>query len=122
MSYQEKDTFKKALWQYCIDHSKLQPNGYYGILFYVKDYSDLERRIKGRIAGFSRYNISEKETSSAALKAKWEKIESFYHACRKWEKKVLRIKAEIKQGRNITKKIALYCYIKLKKYLFYENT
>lgn len=65
MEYEEKQKLKQAFWQYCIDHSKIQDNGYMGILFYVKDREDFFRRILARMNGFSRYDIEEKETRSA---------------------------------------------------------
>ena len=61
-----KKTFTKAqedaLWQYFIDHSKIQPNGYFGILFYVKNVDDFWRRLFYRSSGeYIRYDIEEKE-------------------------------------------------------------
>ena len=61
-----KKTFTKtqedALWQYFIDHSRIQPNGYLGILFYVKNVDDFWRRLFYRSFGeYIRYDIEEKE-------------------------------------------------------------
>lgn len=50
-----------ALWQYCMDHSMLQPNGYWGIQFYVRDVDDLWRRVYARYSGdYHRYEVEEK--------------------------------------------------------------
>lgn len=63
-------TFKRSfskeqedgIWQYIIDHSKVQPNGYLGIQFYVKDLDDFWRRVYARARGdFARYDKLEKE-------------------------------------------------------------
>lgn len=61
-----KKTFTKeqeeALWQYFIDHSKIQPNGYFGILFYVKNLDDFWKRLFYRYSGeYIRYDVEEKQ-------------------------------------------------------------
>jgi len=64
--YEFKRTFTQkqedALWQYFMDHSKLQPNGYWGIMFYIQDVDDFWRRVHARYMGdFARYDVLEKE-------------------------------------------------------------
>lgn len=50
-----------ALWQYFIDHSRLQKNGYLGIMFYITDIDDFWRRVYARYTGdFQRYDKLEK--------------------------------------------------------------
>lgn len=61
-----KKTFTQAqedaLWQYFIDHSQIQPNGYLGIQFYIKNVDDFWRRLYYRYSGeYIRYDIEEKE-------------------------------------------------------------
>ena len=61
-----KKTFTKeqeeALWQYFIDHSMIQPNGYLGIQFYVKNVDDFWKRLYFRYSKeYIRYDIEEKE-------------------------------------------------------------
>ena len=56
---------ERDLWQYFMDHSKMQPNGYWQILFYVKDVNDFWRRLHYRHTGeFKRYDIVEKQAIS----------------------------------------------------------
>lgn len=44
-----------------IDHSQIQPNGYFGILFYVKNVDDFWKRLFYRYSGeYIRYDIEEK--------------------------------------------------------------
>lgn len=51
-----------ALYQFFIDHSRIQKNGYYGIMFYIKDIDDFWRRVYARYTGdYKRYDILEKE-------------------------------------------------------------
>lgn len=62
--YHFKKTFTQeqedVLWQYFIDHSKIQPNGYLGIMFYIKDIDDFWRRLFARKNGFARYEKVDK--------------------------------------------------------------
>ncbi len=69
-----KNTFntdqKGAIWQYFIDHSVIQPNGYYGIMFYIKDLDDFWKRVYDRYTGdFKRYDISEKKSKMKKIDA-----------------------------------------------------
>jgi len=51
-----------ALWQYFIDHSRIQPNGYWWIMFYVRDIDDFWRRVYARYTGaIKRYDVKDKE-------------------------------------------------------------
>lgn len=73
-----KKTFTQAqedaLWQYFIDHSKIQPNGYLGILFYVKDVDDFWRRLFYRYSGeYTRYDIEEKTRNQESQIARFLK-------------------------------------------------
>ncbi len=51
-----------AIWQYIIDHSQVQKNGYLGIQLYVRDIDDFWKRIYARYTGdFQRYDKLEKQ-------------------------------------------------------------
>jgi hypothetical protein len=50
-----------SFWQYFIDHSTVEANGYYKILFHVKDIDDFWRRLYARYTGeFKRYDKLER--------------------------------------------------------------
>jgi hypothetical protein len=76
-----------ALWQYFIDHSNIEPNGYHRIGFHVKDMDDFWKRVFARYSGdFKRYEILRKEykaetfqmIKSQAIKGNiWDKRETF---------------------------------------------
>lgn len=52
--------FKDGLWQYMVDHKRIQPNGYAGIQLYVRNRKDFFERIQARIDGdFERYKVEE---------------------------------------------------------------
>ena len=73
-----KKTFTKAqedaLWQYFIDHSRIQPNGYFGVQFYVKNVDDFWRRLFFRYSGeYIRYDIEEKERNQESQVARFLK-------------------------------------------------
>lgn len=52
-----------AIWQFLIDHSQVQKNGYLGIQLYVRDVDDLWKRIYARKTGnFKRYEAQDKMT------------------------------------------------------------
>lgn len=54
---------RKAIWQYVIDHAKVQKNGYLGIQFYVMNEEDFWARVQARRDGeFHRYEESDKLT------------------------------------------------------------
>lgn len=59
------ETMKKerdAVWQYLVDHTAVQPNGYMGVQLYYRNRKDFERRLQARKDGdFSRYDIEKKE-------------------------------------------------------------
>ena len=80
MSYTEKLKFKQALYQFLIDHSRLQPDGYFRVLFYFKTAEELNKRIDARASGkFKRYNIEEKEHGSKQLQKEFSYM--------RWQKK-----------------------------------
>lgn len=113
MKYAEKSELKKAIWQYCIDHSRIQPNGYLGIMFYCKDQEDFWKRVKARQMGFKRYNAEEKEIGQARIVELFRDYRYHQNRNRIINKRV----EEIRKG-NLAEKIAWYVYKKTKKYLF----
>lgn len=51
-----------ALWQYFLDHSRIQKNGFFGIMFYIRDMDDFWKRVHARYTGeFQRYDKLRKE-------------------------------------------------------------
>lgn len=112
MDYSEKSDLKRSIWQYCIDHSKIQPNGYLGIMFYCKDQEDFWRRVRARQAGFQRYDIEDKEAGQIQI----AELYSNY----RWHQNHDKLRSErievIKNG-NLMQKTAWYIYRKIKKYL-----
>ncbi len=67
MQWQDfKKTFtekqEEAIWQYFLDHSRIQPNGFWGIMFYIRDIDDFWQRVYSRYSGnFQRYDKLNKE-------------------------------------------------------------
>jgi len=104
---------RKALWQYLIDHSRIQNNGYLGIMFYVKDMDDFWRRVYARYNGdFKRYDILEKGDRMA---------KTSFAVQQKIATKRSKIIGQIIKNGSFSKKIAFFFYRKLKKYIFGER-
>jgi len=103
---------RKALWQYFIDHSKIQRNGYMGILFYIQDEDDFWRRVEYRYTGdFVRYDAAEIE---AEAERKSYEIIMFREMARRNSD----ICKAIDSGENVWKRVILWLYRKSRKYLF----
>lgn len=103
---------KEAIWQYCLDHSKLQKNGYWGIMFYVKDEEDLWRRVVARHSGeFQRYNKLEKQSMQDTF---WSELYYF----RKKSAKNSLISNRIDKSGSWWEKFLLYVNRKIRTYLF----
>ncbi len=63
-----------AIWQYLMDHSEIQKNGYWKIYFYIRDRSDFWRRVWARYnKDFERYDLMEKERVQISKQLKLEK-------------------------------------------------
>jgi hypothetical protein len=109
-----KNSFTKeqqdALMQYFYDHSRLQKNGYWGIMFYMKDEDDFWKRLHSRYTGdFKRYDRLEKEKKSNSF---------WYHNI--ISEKRRRIVEDIDKKGTIKEKIILFLYRKSKNFLFYN--
>lgn len=90
-----------ALWQYFIDHSVVQDNGYLGIMFYVRDVNDFWRRVHARHTGdFQRYSKLQKQFTQNKKESEMSKIR------------------QLKRTKSVTKRIAYWLYTKLYDYLF----
>ena len=90
-----------ALWQYFIDHSKVQDNSYLGIMFYVKDVNDFWRRVHARHTGaFQRYNKFQKQYTQGKREAELTRVRNLY------------------KTKKLHKKVAFWLYRKLYDYLF----
>lgn len=103
-----------ALWQYMLDHSRIQPNGYHGIQLYFKDKSDFWRRVQARYDGFKRYDIEEKEKVAAKKQVEWD---TFWVMKRIAERNGKTAKRIDKQG-SLKEKATLWLYRKTKKKIF----
>ena len=115
MNYGDKNKLKKAVWQFLIDHSKIQPNGYLGFLFYVRDEKDLWRRIKYRqLTGFQRYDPELKKKNQVSTK----KVHDYY----RWHKRRAEVinerTQEILGHGSLLEKLKWRLYKRLKKSLF----
>lgn len=100
-----------AIWQYLIDHSRIQKNGYYGIQFYVRDMDDLWRRLFARYTGdFQRYDKLEKEHN--------QQLQSYWFQKRLTEKNDKIVRKIIDSGSWI-ERLRFTLYKKLKKQIFY---
>lgn len=118
MKYGEKVDLKKAVWQYLLDHSKVQPNGYLGFLFYVKDEKDLWRRIKYRqTTGFQRYSPDEKIMRQISARKVWAYYRWNQERAKRFDKRT----QEILDNGSLIEKLKWKLYKNLKKSL-YENT
>jgi hypothetical protein len=118
MDYPEKSELKKAIWQYMIDHTRMQPNGYYGVQLYFKDQADFWRRVMDRMNGFKRYEEEQKEL--VALRK--QHIIKKYHVLRDArEHRQLKIE-KIKNQGSLIQRILLEIYFRISQYLFKNET
>lgn len=109
-----KETFtreqQEALWQYFIDHSQIQKNGFYGIQFYIRDENDFYKRLLARYNGdFLRYTKLEKQhivDSQTCVVA--------MSIARRNDK----ISRKIENGSNYINKFLLFLNRKIRRYLF----
>jgi len=102
-----------ALWQYFIDHSKIQKNGYYGIQFYVRDIDDFWRRLFARFTGeFRRYDKLEKAHKNAMIE---------YWMYQKRANALGKVCEKIDKTGSMRDKIMLFAYRKAREYLLKKN-
>lgn len=91
-----------AIWQYMIDHSTVEKNGYYRIFFHVKNVDDLWRRMFARFSGdFKRYEKAEKEYQATVYANKLIE-KSDRHLCQ--------VVNKFDKGNNLWDKIVLKVY------------
>ena len=101
---------EEAIWQYFMDHANVENNGYFRVMFHVKNTDDFFRRLYARYNGdFKRYNIFEKE---------YEADKKAFARYIKRSSNFGQFERQIKDGWNIKNKIILYLYTKTKHYLF----
>lgn len=101
---------KRAIWQYLIDHSQLQKNGYWGIQLYF-DENDFWDRVDARYNGkYRRYEIADKERRQKNL-FDVQKINNL-----KTDIVNKRIQS-IQKGSNLVDKVLLRIYWAIKRYL-----
>lgn len=110
-----KETFSKeqqdALWQYFLDHARLQKNGYFLIFFYIKNSDDFFRRLHFRYTKeYIRYDRAEREKEQAT---------GDFWRMKNYSDNIFEKTEQIEQGKNIYKKFLLFVNKKIRKYLFY---
>ena len=92
-----------------IDHSVIQPNGYYGIQLYFRNREDFWKRIRARTMGFKRYNEEDKNITILRKKHIIRKFNRFVNIKRKFER--VRFKGTFLQ------RFLLRVYFKIENYL-----
>lgn len=98
-----------SLWQYFIDHSRIQKNGYFGIMFYVRDVNDFWKRLHARASGnFIRYDKLKKATAMADIE-----LNVMRGKARQWNE----ICVKVDKTGNRKAKIALFLNRKTRDYL-----
>ena len=99
-----------AIWQYFIDHSKLQPNGYWGIMFYIKDVDDFWRRLHARYTGdFTRYDKLEKKN---------KQDETAFNIMKWHARHMSKRTDQIRESGTYLEKVMLWSYQRLRDKLF----
>lgn len=106
---------KDALWQYFVDHSQVQPNGYLGLMFYVKNIDDFFERLYARATGeYKRYEVQDKETRQMNKEKMFSELVYFRKIARRNSNTCDRI---LKSG-TLIERIHLLVYRKTRDYLF----
>lgn len=109
---------RKAIWQYIIDHSKVQKNGYLGVQLYIMDEEDLWKRVQARRDGeFRRYREEEKKIKQQNNIKYYEYYLYNKRRSDKINKKVQRI---LKNG-SVIEKILYFAYRFSRDRLFPRN-
>lgn len=109
---------EEGLWQYFIDHSQVQPNGYLGVQFYVEDVNDFWKRVYARVSGdFKRYEAQDKVTRQAKYRMHYNDFLELQIVRRKGEK-ISDVCEEIDGGRNPWRKFLLWLYRHTREHLF----
>lgn len=103
-----------AIWQYLIDHSKIQSNGYLGVLLYFRDKADFWRRVQSRYDGYSRKDIEKIEEKACKQHIIW----TTYKYYKKMSKKNYTIATRIDKDGSLKEKVCLWLYRKTRNYLF----
>ena len=103
-----------ALWQYFIDHSQVQGNGYLGVMFYVRDVNDFWKRVHARANGdFHRYEKIDKETVQLSR----DKIMRELRHCRWRSKQISDVCFTIDEHGSVVDKVVLGLYRWTRRYL-----
>lgn len=101
---------KEAIWQYFLDHSKIQKNGYWGIMFYVKGERDFWSRVQSRyLSEFKRYDAEEK---NARQRAKFDALDHQRIEALKWNKRIIRAR-----NGNLLDKLVARIYKQAREYI-----
>lgn len=118
MSYGEKKNYKQAIWQYLLDHSIVQQDGYMRVKFYIKDRNDLERRLRYRLDGFERYKEEDIDKERKANIEMIIKLKTASKYSAMYNRKKDKVVKDIKESNNIYKKLILYIHRKTRHYLY----
>jgi len=112
----KKSSWLNAIWQFLIDHSRVENNGLLYIGIHVKDKRDFENRVLAR-KKYGYLNNDVEYTYKKQRELFRRILESYYRKeekTKRYERVVKRIK---KQG-SLKDKVVLFLYRKTKKILF----
>lgn len=118
-----KKTFTQAqedaLWQYFLDHSRIQRNGYFCITFFVRNVDDFWRRLNARASGeFHRYEVEDRETAALQRREIYEKLLSELRYTRHISSRNSTISSEIDRAGSLWDRLLLRLYRYTRKALF----
>lgn len=103
-----------AIWQYFIDHSKLELNGFWYIRFHVRDMDDFWKRLHARYTeAFRRYDKLEKAHQNEMLAV---------YMFKKSADKMGRKCEAIDKSKDYPAKIILWLYRKSREYVLKYET
>lgn len=98
-----------AIWQYLLDHAKVQPNGYLGIMLYVKNVNDFWKRVFARYTGeYHRYEEKDIKNKQARAKSQFYRLH---------QEKIDSVFFQIDRQGSLKQKFLKYIYQKIEYYL-----
>lgn len=114
MNKVEKD-IRDAIWQYFIDHSRLEPSGFVRINFGVEDEEDFWRRVQARKDGeFFRNDVEKMENE----REEFRKIYQTFLIGQKISKRNAKRIEQIKSSGSLWERLLLRVYWLIKKQIF----
>jgi hypothetical protein len=122
----QREHLERAIWQYCIDHSKLLDNGARSISFTVYGQEDLMKRVEAREKGLYRNDVDKFDQEQSKRKEEiykgycsWRLHEKYTEA-NKWRVaagNVIKASVEIKD--IIIRKLYRYAKTKYEQRMYY---